>query len=218
MQQLLTGKKRFKEFSTPWKDGQLNDFLEKIYGGGTPPRNNPAYWNGGIPWISVKDLVSNNISGAKEYITQAGVDESSANLVPKGVVIIATRMALGKAVRASRDVAINQDLKAIIPNKLLTPEYLHFWFLNISTELEKLGTGSTVKGLQLNDIKSLKMSLPDTIAEQTKITKALWLATNKVETLKSELACLNIQKKALMQQLLTGKRRFKVNTSEAMSA
>jgi type I restriction enzyme, S subunit len=214
MQQLLTRKKRFLGFEKMWAEGKLSNFTGKIYGGGTPSRDIPEYWKGSIPWVSVKDLISTTIFGAQESITQLGLTESSASLVPKGTVIIATRMAIGKAVVATCDVAINQDLKAILDSDRINSQYLHYWFLNISNKIEKMGTGSTVKGVQVTDIKSLKMSVPSTLNEQKKIASILSTADKETKILTQQLIHLKQEKKALMQQLLTGKRRVKLNKAE----
>lgn len=228
MQQLLTGKKRLvdpetgKAFEGDWEEVKLESAAGKIYGGGTPSRTNPNYWNGTIPWVTVKDLISPVIHNAKEHITEIGLKESSSNIVPRGYVIIATRMALGKAIIATQDVAINQDLKAISPSEKLISNYTHYWFMHKSDEIEKMGTGSTVKGVQINLIKAMPISLPS-ISEQQKIASVLTAADKEIELLEAKLAHLKQEKKALMQQLLTGKRRVniaetKVATEEILEA
>ena len=207
MQQLLTGNKRLKGFSKEWKEGTINSLVGKIYGGGTPPRNIPEFWGGNIPWVTVKDLISSTIHGAQEYINEKGLKSSATSLVPKGTVIIATRMAVGKAVVATCDVAINQDLKAVCDSEHICSGYLHYWFLLQSEQIEKMGTGSTVKGVQVETIKSLKLSIPASIEEQQAIAAVLSAADREIELLQQKLEGLKQEKKALMQQLLTGKRR-----------
>lgn len=214
MQQLLTGKKRFSNYSENWLSDSLENIVGKIYGGGTPSRNEPRYWSGMIPWVTVKDLVSDRISRAQEHITESGLSNSSANIVPAGTVIIATRMALGKAVISECDVAINQDLKAICNSDKVTSLFLQYWFILHSNQIERMGTGSTVKGIQLESIKSLKMTLPRSLEEQDKIASVLINADNEIELLEQQLADLKHEKKALMQQLLTGKRRVKIDDKE----
>lgn len=219
MQQLLTGKKRLVNpdtgmvFEGDWEEVKLEQAVGKIYGGGTPSRNESYYWNGEIPWVTVKDLTSTTITDAQEHITLKGLQESSANIVPAGTVIIATRMALGKAVIATCDVAINQDLKAISSSERMTSCFLHYWFLYKADHIEKMGTGSTVKGVQISAIKSLPISLP-CVQEQQKIASVLTAADKEIELLQAKLAHLKDEKKALMQQLLTGKRRVKVDVKE----
>lgn len=220
MQQLLTGKKRLvdpetgKAFEGDWEEVKLETAAGKIFGGGTPSRSVPDYWNGCIPWVTVKDLVSSKIHGAKEHISELGLSNSSANIVPKGHVIIATRMAVGKAVVATCNVAINQDLKAISPSDVLDSVFLHYWFMWKSDLIEGMGTGSTVKGVQISSIKSMGILLP-AVPEQRKIASVLTAADKDIELLEAKLAHLKQEKKALMQQLLTGKRRVKVAETEA---
>ena len=84
MQQLLTGKTRFKEFEGQvWTEKPLSLVLQKIVGGGTPSRDNPDYWTDeGIPWITVKDLKGHIVDDAQEHVTKLGLDESASNLIP----------------------------------------------------------------------------------------------------------------------------------------
>lgn len=227
MQQLLTGKKRLLDengvrFSGEWRSGPLGSLVGRIYGGGTPSRANSELWGGDIPWVTVKDLISPHINGAQEYINEIGLAESASNLVLAGTVIIATRMAVGKTVMASCDVAINQDLKAICASEYVCSEYIFNWFLLHSEQIAKMGTGSTVKGVQVEAIKALNMTIPKAIEEQQKIATVLFAADAEISTLEKKLACLKDEKKALMQQLLTGKRRVsvpvKVDEKEAVRA
>ncbi|GAB2662332.1 restriction endonuclease subunit S [Vibrio panuliri] len=217
MQQLLTGKKRLldpetgRAFEGDWEEVKLETAAGKIFGGGTPSRSVPDYWNGCIPWVTVKDLVSSKIHGAKEHISELGLSNSSANIVPKGHVIIATRMAVGKAVVATCNVAINQDLKAISPSDVLDSVFLHYWFMWKSDLIEGMGTGSTVKGVQISSIKSMGILLP-AVPEQRKIASALTAADKEIELLVAKLTYLKQEKKALMQQLLTGKRRVSLSS------
>ncbi|WFV10513.1 restriction endonuclease subunit S [Citrobacter freundii] len=227
MQQLLTGKKRLLDengvrFSGEWRSGPLGSLVGRIYGGGTPSRANSELWGGDIPWVTVKDLISPRINGAQEYINEIGLAESASNLVLAGTVIIATRMAVGKTVMASCDVAINQDLKAICASEYVCSEYIFNWFLLHSEQIAKMGTGSTVKGVQVEAIKALNMTIPKAVEEQQKIATVLFAADAEISTLEKKLACLKDEKKALMQQLLTGKRRVsvpvKVDEKEAVRA
>ncbi|MDQ6420517.1 restriction endonuclease subunit S [Paenibacillus sp. LHD-117] len=90
--------------------------LVGIVGGGTPSREKSEFWNGEIPWISVKDFNTTNITSSQETITEHGLKNSASRLIPKNNVIIPTRMALGKVAINQIDVAINQDLKRIVLN------------------------------------------------------------------------------------------------------
>jgi type I restriction enzyme S subunit len=146
--------------------------LVTIAGGGTPNRAEPSYWGSGIPWASVKDLVDLDLTHTQEFITQAGLDHSAATLVPAGSVIVATRMALGKAVINTVDLAINQDLKALTCGPDLDPHYLLYFLLSQAARLERMGKGATVKGITLDRLRDLVVPLPS-LPKQRRIAAVL---------------------------------------------
>ena len=185
-----------------WEVVKLGKLLSKIVGGGTPSRDNPDYWNGEIPWATVKDLKDNVLDKVEEYITEKGLEESSANFIEKCTLIIATRMALGKAVIFKMGVAINQDLKAIYPKKNLLTDFLRYWFYNNAEFIESLGSGSTVKGIRLEILKSLNFLLPP-LPEQRKIADILSTVDDKIAVIDEQIAQTQQLKKGLMQRLLT---------------
>src|SRR5690606_12288331 len=108
-----------------------------------------------IPWVTVKDFATFDPNSAQEYITHQGLKSSASNLIPAGTLITSTRMALGKALIYQVDVAINQDLKAIFTKSSLDTMYLKYWFDNNAKKIDDLGSGSTVKGISLPDLKTL---------------------------------------------------------------
>ncbi|MEG9481017.1 restriction endonuclease subunit S [Mannheimia sp. HC-2023] len=148
--------------------------LVSIKGGGTPSRDRAEYWNGNIPWASVKDITSLSLNKTLETITELGLKNSATNLYSAGTIIIPTRMALGKVTISSIDLAINQDLKALVINdtQKLTKEYLKYFLIAKSKEIELSGKGATVKGITVDVIKNLKINLPD-LPTQTKIAQIL---------------------------------------------
>lgn len=151
--------------------GELVDFK----GGGTPSRNIEEYWGNLIPWATVKDLNEGiTLTNTQEFITELGLKNSASNLIPKGSIIIPTRMALGKVVISEIDVAINQDLKAVLVknNELLDTKYL-LWFLASNKEnIASMGKGATVKGITLDQLRAIKVPLPP-LAEQRRIVAIL---------------------------------------------
>ena len=152
----------------------IGEVLEKIVGGGTPSKQRPDYWNGPIPWASVKDMVDGQykLSNTKDSITIEGLNNSATNLIPSGNVIISTRMGLGRVYINEVDMAINQDLKALFPKKDIVNEYLLWFMASIAEKLEALGSGTTVKGIRLEQLKSLEFIKPH-INVQRKIATIL---------------------------------------------
>jgi type I restriction enzyme S subunit len=157
-----------------WEKVELNDVLEKIIGGGTPSKTIADYWNGEIPWCSVKDMVGDKyqLYSTEDFITNTGLENSSSNLIPAGTVVTSTRMGLGRAFINKVDMAINQDLKALIPNKKIDNKFLLWMIVNKRDEIEGLGIGSTVKGIRLEVLRGLKFGLPP-LPTQRKIASIL---------------------------------------------
>lgn len=145
-----------------WQDLKIGDVLSKIIGGGTPSKTIDEYWNGNIPWCSVKDMSEGKfqLSQTEDYITELGLKNSSSNLIQTGTVITSTRMGLGRAFVNNVDMAINQDLKALIPNDKIDNKFLLWTIISKKNELESLGTGATVKGIRLETLKDIKIKLP----------------------------------------------------------
>lgn len=144
-----------------------------MIGGGTPSKANQKFYNGDIPWATVRDMRSDIISETECMITKDAVKNSSTNIIPKNNVIIATRVGLGKICFIERDTAINQDLRGVIPKKNdLAVYYLYWWFKSIVDKIIAQGTGATVQGVTLPFIKSLEIPLPS-LTEQQRIVKIL---------------------------------------------
>jgi type I restriction enzyme S subunit len=190
-----------KNNSNDWQEKTLGDFLEKLEGGGTPSKENSDYWNGSIPWASVKDVVTHNPKDTQDHITELGLENSSSRLVKKGTLIVPTRMALGHAVVFDVDVAINQDLKALYPKKDLLNQYLFHWFKSNKEFIERLGSGSTVSGIQQDELKRIKFNLPS-LPEQNRIVSVLETWDRSIEKLTQKIEAKKQVKKGLTDKFV----------------
>jgi type I restriction enzyme S subunit len=168
-----------------WKTKPLGDICQVI-GGGTPTKAKTEYYGGSIPWATVRDLRSEVISETEYKITSEAVKSSSTKIIPKGNVVIATRVGLGKVCRLTQDTAINQDLRGIIPNnkKILLVSFLFLWLKSIAHLIVSEGTGATVQGVKLSFIKSLQVPLPP-LSEQQRIISILEKAFADIATAKA---------------------------------
>ncbi len=207
MQELLTGKKRLPGFSGKWTNATLGRCFNKIVGGGTPSRAIPEFWNGEIPWATVKDFATFNPYKTQEYISEAGLNHSSTHLIPKGTLITSTRMGIGKIVIYYVDVAINQDLKALFISDDVSKEYIYHLFGMVGKIIESLGNGSTVKGIRIEQLKNLSIVLPKK-NEQQAIAQVLSDMDSEIEQLEKKLAKYQQIKQGMMQELLTGRIRL----------
>ncbi|AJF06673.1 restriction endonuclease subunit S [Geoalkalibacter subterraneus] len=148
-----------------WCWSRMGELILDITGGGTPSKNNPSYWGGDIPWASVKDVgKSKYLDSTIDSITPKGLKGSSSNLIPKGRVIICTRMGLGKISINRVDVAINQDLKALWLPACLEMDYFYNFFLTQDVK----GTGMTVSGIRQDALLNMPVPLPP-LEEQKRI-------------------------------------------------
>ncbi|ELH7494794.1 restriction endonuclease subunit S [Vibrio vulnificus] len=180
-----------------WSNVALSTLVD-IKGGGTPSKANPEYWNGSIPWASVKDFKSSDLNGASDYITQEGIDNSATSLIPRGNLIVPTRMALGKIAINSVDIAINQDLKALIikDESVVDTEYLFRCIQSKSEEIVRQGKGATVKGITVDVLKNLQIPLPP-LETQKKIAAVL----EKADQLRKDCKLLEQELNSLAQSV-----------------
>ncbi|NUD52694.1 restriction endonuclease subunit S [Escherichia coli] len=221
MQQLLTGKKRLLDengvrFSGEWKITKLIQ-MGKVVSGGTPDTNMAMYWEGDILWLTPTDvtaLTGRFVSNTSRKITPAGLLNSSAVLLPKGSLMVCTRATIGALAISTSEICTNQGFKNIIPNEGFNIEFIYYLLQMNTNEMIKKSSGSTFLELSKKDFETLSFSCPF-IKEQQKIAAVLSAADTEISTLEKKLACLRDEKKALMQQLLTGKRRVKVDEAVA---
>lgn len=190
-----------------WVVKKLEDCLDKIVGGGTPSRSVKGYWGKEIPWVTVKDFSSFSPFSTQEYITTEGLKHSATNIIPRGTIIIATRMALGKSVVYDVDVCINQDLKAIFPKSAVSVLYLKHWLDKNAFLIEELGSGSTVMGVSLEDLRKIEFSMPSK-ENQIRIATILSDMDAEIAALETKLAKYRHIKQGMMQNLLTGRIRL----------
>lgn len=156
-----------------WQTKSLGDVCQLI-GGGTPSKENAGYYIGDIAWATVRDMRSELIFETEFKITKEAVKDSATNIIPKGNVVIATRVGLGKICLVQQDTAINQDLRGIVPNdkNILSVQFLFSWLKSISHKIVDEGTGATVQGVKLPFVKSLEIPIPP-LAEQQRIVAIL---------------------------------------------
>ena len=169
-----------------WVKSELDNILLTIIGGGTPSKAIPEYYQGDIPWMSVKDMNKHTLTDTIDHITNDAVENSSTNIIPAGTPIIATRMSLGKIVTASFDSAINQDLKALFLSSGVERNFFIHWYRSQAQLIESLGTGTTVKGIRLEVLKALSINLPP-FFEQKIIAEKLDILLAQVDSTKARL-------------------------------
>lgn len=213
MQQLLTGKKRFPRFSDKWKKTTLGA-VANMNSGGTPTSSVKEYYNGGIPWVSIADMTSKGkwITSTDKTLSNIGLKNSSAKLYPENTVLYAMYASIGECSIARVPLCSSQAILGIRPEQDLHYEYLYFFLSYLKEKIKLQGQQGTQSNLNAGMVKKFSILLPS-LEEQKLISTSLNIADQEIETLKQKLNHLKQEKKALMQQLLTGKRRVKTEAA-----
>ncbi len=170
-----------------WKVLIISEIGEVI-GGGTPSTKNDAYYNGKISWITPKDLSNHKevyISKGSRSISEEGLKNSSAKLMPKGTVLFTSRAPIGYVTIAKNEVCTNQGFKSIICNDGIDNKFIYYWLKQNKDLIESMASGSTFKEVSGGVLKSIKIVLP-LLKEQKAISKILFDLDSKIETLQKQ--------------------------------
>ncbi len=145
-----------------WKVGKITDLSQKIQNGGTPRRDNKDFWdNGSIPWLTSGEVRQTMIIDVENYITELGLEKSSAKWLPEGSTVVALYGATaGQVAYLATDLTTNQAVCGVIPKK----EYRCYNYLNISrsvSDFENLAVGSAQQNISKGIVGALKTLIPN---------------------------------------------------------
>ncbi|OYQ75123.1 restriction endonuclease subunit S [Wohlfahrtiimonas sp. G9077] len=193
-----------------WEIKRLDE-IARVTSGGTPSRSKVEYWqNGTIPWVTTSEVQFNTITKSAEFITLEGLNNSSAKLFEPNTLLIAmygqgkTR---GQVAKLGIQACTNQACAAIILNDNNNSDYFFYYLSNLYEALRDLSNDGSQKNLSSGIIKSLFVHIPP-IKEQQKIAEILSTWDKAITSTEKLIVNSEQQKKALMQQLLTGKKRL----------
>ncbi len=197
-----------------WAITKLKSFAS-FSGGGTPSRENLSYWNGDIPWVSPKDMKVERILGAEESITEEGLKNSTATLLPPGRVLMVVRSGILKhtipIALTETAVALNQDMKALYfdKNKCLG-DFFFRWVQGLNDPLLLVWAkqGATVESIEQGYLSETIIPLPP-LSEQSAIAAFINAETAKFDALTTEanraIDLLQERRTALISAAVTGK-------------
>lgn len=184
----------------------------KVVSGGTPSRSNPTYWQGGtIPWVKTTEVDYRVIVETEEHITQAGLDNSAAKLLPAGTLLLAMYgqgVTRGKVAILGIDAACNQACAAISPSDgSVEVKYLYHFLASRYEAIRQLAHGGQQQNLNLDIVRDLAVAFPNDKAEQREIIAILDAVDRKIDLHKRKRAVLDELFKALLHKLMTGEIR-----------
>ena len=201
------------EIPAHWEVKRLK-FVASFYGGGTPYKENLEYWSGDIPWVSPKDMKTEVINDTEDHITKVAIENSSTRLIePDAVLLVVRSGILRHSIPVAiniRPVALNQDMKAIVPNSFLMPEYLASVIRGFQEALlvEWRKEGATVESIEFELLVNTICPVPPRSEQQT-ITTYLKKETAQIDALVSRIRegieKLREYSTALISAAVTGK-------------
>ena len=191
-----------------WEVKTLGEIVRKFLNGGTPSTQFENYWNGNIPWITGADILNQEVSVIRRYITNDAVKNSSTNVIEKGNLLLVSRTGVGKLAIAPFDIAISQDFTGIyVKNEELFAEYLYRYFDFNQSTLQNQNQGTSIQGITRDTLSSIRIPLPP-LPEQQAIASALSDVDALITALEQLISKKRNIKQGTMQQLLTGKKRL----------
>lgn len=180
----------------------------KVITGNTPSTKDSSYYNGDIPFVSPADLGANKlISSANKTLTKKGFEKSRA--VRKGSTLFTCiGSTIGKLGQANCELATNQQINAVIPYSSFDDDFIYYQLEMRAKFISKLAGTQAVPIINKTTFESQNLLVPDSLPEQRKIAKILSTWDKAIVTTEKLIETSKQQKKALMQQLLTGKKRL----------
>jgi type I restriction enzyme, S subunit len=199
------------EIPEHWEVVKLSYYIN-VVGGSTPSSSVPEYWDGEVNWVTTDDLgklKTKNIETTRRKITEMGLNNCSASLLPEDTVIMSSRAPIGHLGILRIEGCTNQGCKGLVPFKdNILSEFLYYFLLSSKKELESLGTGSTFMEISATKLKDFKILLPS--KEEQKevlnhiesglsiIDKSLYLTTESIQKLKE-------YRQSIISEAVTGK-------------
>jgi type I restriction enzyme S subunit len=180
-----------------WGKEKLGDVCD-IVNGGTPDSKVAKFWGGENLWITPKDmgrLTDKYVAATERKITNEGLSNSSAKLLPPNSIILSSRAPIGHLAINTKPMATNQGCKGLVPHKNLHYLYLYYFLYDSKQLLNELGSGTTFKEISGSKLASVEIPLP-TMETQLEIVKKLEKYFSEID---AALVAIDSKQKAVIQ-------------------
>ncbi len=172
--------------------------------GHTPSRSVAEYWDGDIAWLGIKDANIHHgkvISDTAQHITQKGLDNSSARLLPSGTVCLSRTASVGYVTIMGKDMATSQDFATWTCGDALDPHYLMYALMSEGDNIRRFGEGSTHTTIYFPEIRAFHIALAP-VEEQREIVRRIKAAMAAVDVLEGQLRAATSRLATLDQSIL----------------
>ena len=166
---------RFKGFTDAWEQRKCSDFI-KLVGGATPSKANKDYWDGDIVWLSSQEIKGGFVSKGTYNITQKAVDDNTTKMIPANTPMFISRSGIlansFPITRALCDVAINQDIKALLfDHTVFSNDYIVHYLESKEQFILKsiVKSGTTVQSVSIPDFEKMPINIPASKDDQDRI-------------------------------------------------
>ncbi len=174
-----------------------------VFSGGTPSTGTAAFWDGGVPWITPKDLAGYElryISSGERDISEEGLQHSSARLIPQDTVLLTTRAPIGYVALAGTPLATNQGFKNLVCKpEVAVPSFVYYLLKHNTKLLESHATGATFKELSGTRLKMIEFQFPD-VDVQTRVASVLSAYDDLIENNNRRIQLLEESARLLYQE------------------
>ena len=177
--------------------------LAEIVSGGTPATSNPEYWDGTINWYTPAEISeARYVYGSQKKITEVGLNNSSAKILPKDRTILFTsRAGIGKTAILKNDASTNQGFQSIVVKNNIDPEFVYSMSTQIKEKAERVAAGSTFSEISGKQLGKIILMIPG-IKEQQRIGELFSIIDNLITLHQRKLDDLKKLKQGLLQQML----------------
>jgi type I restriction enzyme S subunit len=191
-----------------WHEATVAE-LARIVGGGTPKREQAAYWRDGtVPWITPTDLTANGtkfVSSGGESISTLGLENSNATLVPPGSIVFSTRGTVGNLAVASVPLTCNQSCEILVPNTLrVSKDFLYYLLIYGHSAFIRLSGGTTFGAITRREIAQVRFAVPTDIEEQAAIARILDAVDTALERTRATLVAAKALATSLSEDAVAG--------------
>lgn len=180
---------QFKNIETRWKVCSLCDIANHFQSGGTPSTKEPTFWGGTIPWIQSSDIQKDTLFGVipQKFISEEGLQNSSAKLIPPNSIAIVTRVGVGKLAIIEQNYTTSQDFLSL-SNLNGDIFFLVYSLLRMLQKESAQLQGTSIKGITKEDLLSKKISIPESLEEQSAIGSLFRTLDDLLASYKDNLA------------------------------